>query len=75
MGWKDINLGLMHAMDFSIQAQQVILPLFKSASNALDSEWKAEEENYRKSIAEAYELDESEASILSSELVRWPLIG
>jgi hypothetical protein len=67
VGWKDINLGLMHAMDFSIKAQHVILPLFKSASNALDAEWKAEEESYRKSIADAYKLDESEGSIMSSE--------
>ncbi len=67
MGWEDINLGLLHAMDFSIKTQQVILPLFKSASNALDAEWKAEEVTYRESIAKAYKLDESEGSIMSSE--------
>ena len=67
MGWEDINLGLLHGMDFSIKTQQVILPLFRSASNALDAEWKAEEMTYRKGIAEAYKLDESEGSIMSSE--------
>ena len=67
MGWEDINLGLMEAADFSIKAQHVILPLFESASQALDREWKAEEEKYRKSIADAYKVDEAEGSIMSSE--------
>lgn len=67
MGWEAFNLSLMESIDFSIRAQSVILPLFESASNALDTEWKAEEESYRKSIAAAYKLDESEGSIMSSE--------
>lgn len=67
MGWEDINLGLMESADFSLKAQHVILPLFESASQALDAEWKAEEETYRKSIAAAYKLDESEGSYMSSE--------
>lgn len=67
MGWEHINLGLMESADFSIKTQHVILPLFESASQALDTEWKAEEETYRKSITAAYKLDESEGSIMSGE--------
>jgi hypothetical protein len=67
MGWEDFNLGLMHAIDFSIKAQRVILPLFQSASSALDAEWKTEEAAYRKGIVEAYKLDESEGGVMSSE--------
>jgi hypothetical protein len=67
MGWEDINLGLLEAADFSVKAQHVILPLFESASQALDAEWDAEKEMYRKKIAVAYRVDESEGSIMSSE--------
>jgi hypothetical protein len=67
MGWEDINLGLMQATDFSIKSQLVILPLFESASQAIDKEWKAEEENYKKRISDAYKVDEAEGSIMSSE--------
>jgi hypothetical protein len=67
MGWEDINLGLMEAADFSVKAQHIILPLFESASQALDAQWNAEKETYRKNIAAAYKMAESEGSIMSSE--------
>lgn len=67
MGWEDFNLGLMQSMDFSITAQNVILRVFDSASDALDEEWERESENYDKAIAEAYGVDESEGSYVSQE--------
>jgi hypothetical protein len=67
MGWENFNFGLMEAADFSIKAQHVILPLFRSASQALDAEWTAEEGEYRKRIRDGYKVDEAEGSIMSSE--------
>ena len=57
----------MQAGDFSIDAHSLILRVFDIASNALDEEWKKDSEDFNKSIAEAYAVDESEGSYLSQE--------
>src|SRR6266436_3379708 len=67
MGWEDFNFSLMQAGDFSIDAHSLILRVFDIASNALDEEWKKDSEDFNKSIAEAYAVDESEGSYLSQE--------
>lgn len=67
MGWEQFNLNLMESADFSITAENVILRVFDSASNALDEEWKRDAEDYDKRIAKAYKVDESEGGYLSQE--------
>jgi hypothetical protein len=67
MGWENFNLNLMESADFSINAQNVILRVFDSASNALDEEWKRESESYKKAVAEAYKIDEAEGNMMSQE--------
>lgn len=57
----------MQSFDFSINAQNLILRVFDSASTALDDEWKKEAEAYKKGIPKAYEVDESEGDIMRQE--------
>ena len=67
MGWGDFNIGLMQSIDFSINAQHLILRVFDSATNALDEEWKKDAEVYKKEIPRAYEVDESEGDIMRQD--------
>lgn len=67
MGWEMYNLGLMEAIDFSLKTQSLILPVFDSATNALNEEWKKYLEVFNKQISQAYARDESEGSIMSQE--------
>jgi hypothetical protein len=57
MGWENINLNLMEAIDFEIKAQNLILPVFDNATNALNDEWKKYLARMDKQIAEAYKRD------------------
>jgi hypothetical protein len=65
MGWEDFNLSLMEAFDFSINAHNLILRVFDSASEALDDEWKKYLAGFKSYISKP--LDESEAGIAFSE--------
>lgn len=67
MGWANINLNLMEAIDFSIKTHSLILPVFDHATNALYEEWKKFEETFNKQISEAYARDESEGALMAQE--------
>jgi len=67
MGWGLFNLSLMEASDFSLKTQNLILPVFDHATNALKQEWEKYEEVFQKQIAQAYERDESEGGMMSQE--------
>jgi hypothetical protein len=68
MGWDLFNLNLMVSIEFALKTQNLILPVFDSATNALNEEWTQYEESFSKEIAEAYERDESEGGMLSQEM-------
>src|SRR5713226_5514747 len=67
MEWKDINLSLMEGIDFSLKTQNLILPVFESATNALNDAWKEYEETFKKQISKAYQRDEGEGGMMSQE--------
>jgi hypothetical protein len=67
MGWENINLNLMEAIDFGIKTQNLILPVFDNATNALNDEGKKYLARMDKQIAEAYERDEGEGGMMSQE--------
>ena len=67
MEWENINLNLMEAIDFGIKTQNLILPVFDNATNALNDEWKKYLARMDKQIAEAYERDEGEGGMMSQE--------
>jgi hypothetical protein len=67
MGWENINLNLMEAIDFEIKTQNLILPVFDNATNALNDEWKKYLARMDKQIAEAYKRDEGEGGMMSQE--------
>jgi hypothetical protein len=67
MGWENINLHLMEAIDFGIKTQNLILPVFDNATNALNDEWKKHLARKDKQIAEAYKRDEGEGDMMSHE--------
>ena len=68
MGWSNINLSLLHSVDFSISTRELILRVFDSATAALDDEHKKYKDYFDKNIGKAYERDESEGGIMSSEM-------
>ena len=67
MGWEHFNLNLTHSNDFSIDARNLILRVFDTATDALADEWKTESQAREKAIAEAYKVDEGEGGYLSQE--------
>jgi hypothetical protein len=68
MGWEDFfPYDLAEHLDFSLTAQNLVLPVFDSTSGALNDGWKKSEQDYKTQIGEAYKIDESEGQILSQE--------
>lgn len=68
MGWEGFfPHDLIEHLDLSLTAENLILPVFDSASGALTDAWKKSEEEYNKQISEAYKIDESEGQIISQE--------
>lgn len=66
MGWEGINLNLLHASDFSVDAQNLVLRVFDTATNALDEEWKRYQKDFKTEYART--LEDWEATQLSQEL-------
>lgn len=68
MGWSNVNISLLHSAEFSINTRELILRVFDSATTALEDEHKKYKEYFDKNIGEAYDRDESEGGIMSSEM-------
>ena len=66
MGWESINWNLLHAMDFSLEAENLILRVFDSSTNALDEEWKKYSADFKTNQGKP--LEEWEADAMSQEM-------
>jgi hypothetical protein len=68
MGWEDFNLSLMGSIDFSVNAEHLILSVFDTASNALDKEWNSYVVAIHKEFPKTVGEDDTEAEFLSQEM-------
>src|ERR1700730_2450222 len=68
MGWEDFNLSLMGSIDFSINAQHLILGVFDTANNALDAEWDRYAVAMHKELSKAMNENDPQAEYFSQEM-------
>jgi hypothetical protein len=68
MGWEDFNLSLMGSINFSIDAHELILNVFDTASDALDKEWNTYVETMHKAFPTKVGENDTDAAYLSQEM-------